>query len=258
MRILNCTFGRKRELAGMRFIILISCLFLLVISCNDNPVTPPEDQPGRRDYTWTVDTIPNYMIRMWGDSPTDVWIIGPAGNYNRTIYHYDGNRWTTDDVFRFISPSSIFGFSQNNVFIGGDNGKIWHFDGKWKEIAALTKDGHNDIVFDNMWGTTLNIFGSALSYDLYATGAYVDEKGYANNAVLAHYFNGNWEMINTNGLYGIVERLYKNKSDKKFYIYVNGGEENGLTALTCMNILPETMSFCIKMNGYKVYRPILV
>ncbi len=197
------------------------CLFLFIsLSCNNDPITPPEDQPGRRDYAWTVDTIPNYMTRMWGYSPTDVWVVGPPGDFSKSIYHFDGLKWSTDEVFRLVDPHSIFGFSSNNIYMGSSNGRIWHFDGTWKEIAALTKDGHSDIVFDNMWGTTTNLFGRALSNDLYAFGAYVDEKGNFNKSIIAHYFSGKWEMLNTDGLFGIVVHLYKNSYDKKIYMQV--------------------------------------
>ncbi len=206
----------------MKTIINITFLFLFLIltfSCNDNPINPINDQPGRRDYTWTVDTIPNYMSRMWGDSPKDVWVIGAPGDFSQTVYHYDGNKWSTDGVFRLWSPHSIYGFN-NNLYIGGDRGKIYKYDGNnWNEIANLEKDGHNDIVFDNMWGESI----LGLAYSLFATGAYPDEEGYTNNSVIAHFSNNKWEMINTDSLYGIVERIYRNPSDNKIYIQVVGG-----------------------------------
>ncbi|MDO8548583.1 MAG: hypothetical protein Q7S39_00325, partial [Ignavibacteria bacterium] len=71
----------------------------LIISCNNNPFKPPDDPPGRRDYTWTVDTlnIPfTNLTRIWGSSPMDVWAIGPGGDANKTIYHFDGEKWGTD------------------------------------------------------------------------------------------------------------------------------------------------------------------
>ena len=97
---------------------LLMHLFLIALfSCNSNPVTPSEVHPGRRDYVWTADTLPNYsyMGKLWGSSPSDVWAIGAAGSYSNTIYHFDGNKWSTDGIHRFISPHSIFGFAKNNV-----------------------------------------------------------------------------------------------------------------------------------------------
>lgn len=43
-------------------------------------------------------------------------------------------------------------------------------------------------------------------------------------SVIAHYYNGNWNMLNTKVLYGIVTRLYKNFPDNKIYLQVIGGQ----------------------------------
>ena len=194
-------------------IFFLNLFLIAAFRCsNNNPVTPSEEQPGKRDYKWTVDTLPNYMTRMWGNTASDVWAIGQPGDFSKTIYHYDGNSWSTDEIFRSIIPSSIFGFAKNDIFLGCANSKIWNYDGSWKEIASLSKDGHTDIVFDNIWGESDN--------DLYAFGAYFDENGYANKSVIAHYSSGRWEMLNTDGLSGIVEHLYKNNADKKIYMQV--------------------------------------
>ena len=109
----------------------------------------------------------------------------------------------------------------NNIYVGGTQGKIYKYDGNnWNEIASLKKDGHSDIVFDNMWGES--IWG--LTFSLYATGAYQsDNEAYANNSVIAHYSNNKWEMLNTDSLYGIVERIFRNPKDNKVYILAIGG-----------------------------------
>jgi len=205
-------------------ILLLSATVLLVInSCNNSPVAPPEDQPGRRDYTWTVDTVnyPNSINRLWGSSPSDLWAVGPAGNLSKTIWHYDGEKWSTDGIFRLISATSIFGFSKYNVFIGTHGGQIWHFDENgWKEITALSKDGNSNIGFENIWGESLNNF--------YVFGAYPDDRGYFNNSVIAHYnSSNNWTMLSTDGLKGTVEHLYRNLYYDKIYIQamdIGGGE----------------------------------
>lgn len=195
--------------------------FLVLMNCSDN-ITDPEPEPGRRDYVWTVDTIKSYddtIYRSWGSSPSDIWAVTGGGNLYKSFYHFDGNAWTTDGEFRFVSPHSIWGFSKDNIYIGGQRGEIWHYDGtNWQEITKLTKDGRSDLVFDNMWGRSVK--------DLYATGAFADDRGYYNNSVIAHY-NGSWTMLNTNGLNGIVERLFRNKEDNTIYMRTNrlgGGE----------------------------------
>jgi hypothetical protein len=65
----------------MKTVFFISVnLFLsfIILSCKNNPVSPNDITPGRRDYVWEVDTV-NYlcnpMFKMWNSSPSDVWAI---------------------------------------------------------------------------------------------------------------------------------------------------------------------------------------
>ena len=197
----------------LKTITIILLSFICFISCIKDNITEPEPEPGRRDYVWTIDRIDSFnpVYRIWGSSPTDIWAVS-SGSLTDDIHHFDGKNWSTDGIFRLLYPLSIWGFSSNNVYIGGANGKIWYFNGtKWNEMVSLTKDGHSDIFFDNIWGDSPN--------DLYAFGAYLDEKGYANNSVIAHY-NGSWSMLNTDGLIGIVERVFISE-DKLLYIRTN-------------------------------------
>ncbi len=161
------------------FLAAAASILLILSSCNSNPVIPPEDKPGRRDYTWRVDTVnyPDGVWRLWGSSPLDLWAVSGGGDLYRTIWHYDSTSWSTDNVFRRYAPQCVFGFSKDIVFMGGTFGRIWQLHG-WTltEIAALTKDGHNNIDFDNMWGESPN--------DFYAFGAYSDERGAPINSVI--------------------------------------------------------------------------
>jgi hypothetical protein len=167
--LLRNKFGCKmKKVLNTLFIMLF---LYLAFSCNNNPVIPNEGKPGRRDYVWTVDTI-NYtfktLYRLWASSPTDVWALAGGGDINKSIFHFDGYQWTTGIYILPFAPYSIYGFSAKNVYIGGENGKIWQFDGSnWQQVIILTKDGNTQIVFDNMWG--------GLTNDLYAFGAYPDE-----------------------------------------------------------------------------------
>ena len=58
------------------------CVFSLAFvatDCKHNPVGPEIIQPGRRDYTWTFDTLhlqQGYLQSIWGSSPTDIWACG--------------------------------------------------------------------------------------------------------------------------------------------------------------------------------------
>ncbi|PIP76829.1 MAG: hypothetical protein COW85_12150 [Ignavibacteria bacterium CG22_combo_CG10-13_8_21_14_all_37_15] len=200
-------------------ILLIPIYFLILfnLGCKKSPTEVIDNtQPGRRDYVWKVDTLNypyNTIYRIWGSSPTDVWAVSPGGDLDKTIFHFDGNRWTTDGISRPISPSAIWGFTNDNIYIGGGNGRIWKNTGSgWHEDTVLTKDGNSQIVFDGMWGDSPNNF--------FAFGASPDKDFYSNNCVLVQCVNNNWTMLNTNGIQGkgIVEDFYKNKTDGKIYL----------------------------------------
>ncbi|MHB8905604.1 MAG: hypothetical protein ACYC6D_05725 [Melioribacteraceae bacterium] len=218
-------------------------LFTFLVSCNSNPLEAPV-APRTRDYVWTVDTLLGYayMNKLWGSSHRDVWAIGQPGIFSKSIWHFNGYNWSTDNVYRLFVPHSIYGFSGDNIWIGASDGEIWHYKNSWEKVAVLTKDGHSDIVFDNMWGESAN--------DFYAVGAYPDQYGY-NSSVIAHYNGSNWDMLNTDGLQGIVERFYKNKPDGKFYTqtYKIGGGQYPDSTL----IYEYTPEFLISKRYNKIY-----
>jgi hypothetical protein len=152
---------------------------------------------------------------MWGSSPSDVWAT-TSSNWDVSISHFNGMQWYSYGVAGIIQPNAIYGFSSTDIFLGDENGKIWKYDGNhWNLFAELIKEGHSNIVFSNIWGENIN--------SLYATGAYPEENGGYNMSVIAHFYNGNWNMLNTNELYGIVTRMYKNFPDNKIYLQVIGG-----------------------------------
>ncbi|MFZ2325025.1 MAG: hypothetical protein WAV89_15190 [Ignavibacteriaceae bacterium] len=186
-----------------------------------NTTEPIDDtKPGRRDYVWTVDTLPglnNPRFRMWGSSQTDIWAT-TMSNWENSISHFNGTSWTSFGISDLTNAHAIFGFSNSEVFIGtADRGRIWKFDGvNWSIFVELNKDGHNDIAFNDIWGVSEN--------DFFSVGAYPDQYGF-NNSVIAHYLNGNWTMLNTKGLYGIITHLYKDSRDNNIYLQVNGGTD---------------------------------
>jgi hypothetical protein len=189
-----------------------------IITCDDNPGNGDDVKPGRRDDSWTVDTLDGLnspRFRMWGSSPSDIWAT-TTSNWDVSISHFNGSGWTSYGVPGIIQPNAIYGFSNTDIFLGDENGKIWRYDGNnWNLFAELIKEGNSNIVFSNIWGENINSF--------YATGAYPEENGGYNMSVIANFYNGNWNMLNTNELYGIVTRLYKNFPDNKIYLQVIGG-----------------------------------
>ncbi len=163
-------------------------LLTIVLAQSCDTTEPPDDnlKPGRRDYTWEIDTlnIPfTYLHRIWGSSPTDIWAVGPGGDLDKTIYHFDGEKWSNDGVSRPISPYSIWGFASNDVWIGGIGGVIWRFNGvKWSESFILDNTNINLSAIMDIYGETSN--------DVYAVG-FIDSADVRKGLIL-HYNGTEW------------------------------------------------------------------
>ncbi|MBI9072672.1 MAG: hypothetical protein JEY94_13800 [Melioribacteraceae bacterium] len=171
-------------------IIFLTLIFtsLFLFNCEDNPTEPVPD-PGRRDYVWQADTIQVpffYIYRMWGSSPEDVWAVGPGGALSTTIWHYDGESWTTDNISRGVMPRCIWGTDKDNVWIGSSENKIWNYNGtNWSENIKFDVSNGNGISFGDIWGTSEN--------NIYAVGS----SGYGENriATIAHYNGKEWALM---------------------------------------------------------------
>ncbi len=168
-----------------KILLLIAVvIFILINSCAES-ITGPE--PGRRDYTWTVDTIKifsNYIHQIWGSAPNDIWGVGPGGALNTTIWYYNGEKWTTDYLSRGISPECVYGFSRSDVWIAGHNGKIWHYNGtEWTENYQHKIGNFIGISIYDLYGTSKN--------DLYAVGtAWFDNE--TRRGIILHYDGTKW------------------------------------------------------------------
>jgi hypothetical protein len=200
---------------------LITLIFLL--ACDDTPNGPEEPPPGSRDYTWKVDTIANPFNsynRIWGSSPENVWIVGPGGDLDLTIYHFDGDSWETDRISRPLSPLSVWGFGDNEIWVGGGDGKIWFYNGiNWSESIRLENNDNieEDIGFQEIWGDS--------PYNIFAAGY----KGYEEKriAVLARYNGIEWELKEFDSLitYNFLRIRRSNKQTNTYYIWADKDEQ---------------------------------
>jgi len=149
----KCNKQLGYEMKHFYKILLLLTVEFLFYSCN---TTEPTDElkPGRRDYTWTVDTLflPFNPFRdITGTSPTDLWVCSP-GDADKIFYHYDGNTWTTDNVFRVFSPKSIYSLNNINIWSSGREGRIWSYSNNvWNEIIKYSFNGITDITFETMY-----------------------------------------------------------------------------------------------------------
>jgi len=108
-----------------RWMYVLIALLLAAASCglfeNKKDAEPP---PGRRDYTWSVDSVysaPNgWIYDIWGAKPNDVWAVSPGGAYH--LWHYDGKSWSPDSNRNLYGLESIYGFSSDDIWAGGRRG----------------------------------------------------------------------------------------------------------------------------------------
>ncbi|MBK7104981.1 MAG: hypothetical protein IPH62_06835 [Ignavibacteriae bacterium] len=182
-------------------------------SCDEGP-TEPKIEPGRRDYVWEIDTLKmpffSSLDKIWGSSENDVWAIGPGGDLSNTIYHFDGGKWDTDGISRGISPISICGFGHNDVWIGGLEGRIWHYNGvEWKERLRLP---HPQFLYSGF----MDIYGDKSS-DIYAVG-FVDSTD-GRKGIIFHYDGIEWKRINIQHTKTTLTRIKRGlKTSNNYFI----------------------------------------
>src|SRR5574338_1489724 len=110
----------------LKVFFLLSLPFLTQLSCN---TTEPIDElkPGRRDYTWTVDTlkppeshqyVPFYTTSIWGSTPNDMWVTCAGASPLILLWRYDGFRWSLYPQQLGRDLRSIYGFASNDIWIG--------------------------------------------------------------------------------------------------------------------------------------------
>jgi hypothetical protein len=173
-----------------KFMFILSiALLLLINTCNENPINSDENiPPGRRDYVWTVDTIPvQYAVMkdMWGSSPTDIWICGDADNRRESVWHYDGNNFTPSGEY-ILDPTSLWGASPNDIWLGTAASELWHYDGsKWEKFKNLSLPEYNDIIIQSICGTSAT--------DIYASGMANSLDGY--RGIILHFNGTEWNFV---------------------------------------------------------------
>ena len=177
---------------------VLMALLLSAASCGlfENKKVPPLP-PGRRDYTWTVDTLANepggFIYDIWGASPNDVWAGSPTGVH--VLWHFDGTKWSPWPHAQQISPGfdiqCLYGFARDDVWGGSDNGELYHYNGeKWSVAFTYTIKGMGQPEFMNIWGTSPT--------DIYAVGwAWPDTatSGASVRSFLLHYDGRSWKQL---------------------------------------------------------------
>ena len=139
------------------------------------------------------------LSTVYGFGSKDVWAVGdhiyvnptPPPNFldSSMIIHFDGNAWEEaqlDKRLRYLS--TIGGTSPNDIWAGGVNGSLYHFDGmQWRAFSFDTT------VF-------LSSFSGYSSNNYYATGQRnVDFVQPLDSAlyILFHFDGSNWAQIDS-------------------------------------------------------------
>jgi hypothetical protein len=207
---------------------LIPTIFvaLAIIGCSCDATEPPIniDPPGRRDYTWEIDTINADLVHfsgIWGSDSNDIWIIGEGGSSGKRLWHYDGFNWSSDNVAKSITPISIYGVSSTNIYIGGF-GNIWNYDGNiWKEVFNLNPLLNNIswVGFEDIWGDSQN--------NIYAVG-FADSSN-IRKGIIYHFDGISWKRISTGKTHATFMQINRGRKTSSNY-FICGIKENHLTS----------------------------
>jgi hypothetical protein len=189
----------REEWQNMKNLLPAVFIALAVISCSCDTTEPPitVDPPGRRDYTWTRDTLraDDYgfisISGIWGSSENNVWAIGDAATYVNKIWHFNGRTWTNYLLDQYAEPIKLHGVANNELWMVTTNSDIWKWDGtKWYLHTKIIPPGYKRVMYEDIFGYKNNI---------YAVGIAEKEGGDYKGVIV--YFNGTkWEIVNIPGI----------------------------------------------------------
>lgn len=206
--------------------ILIAFIVIATGSCNNDPITPEEIQPGRRDYEWTIDTLPLpagtafIPTRLWGLTSDDVWMMG-FGDAGYRIWRFNGMEWIRDTKVYSIYPSALWGSSNDNIWVASENSTIWRYDGStWTKFSDLLLDGYPRIVLNDIYGTSAN--------DIWGVGFAENNTKY--HGVLLRFDGMRWNFINIPEVRTSFDKIRYQYKTNKYFIEALQSEPTGDTS----------------------------
>ena len=173
---------------------LYMALLTLFTACgilgSDDDKEPLE--PGPRNYEWAVDTLNSppggFIYDIWGSSPEDVWAVAGGGLNN--LWHFNGKEWSVWDERVGSAFYSIHGFAQDDIWMGGNDGQLYHFDGQgWSQTYTFERTGLNNSRITDLQGTSTS--------NLYAIGTATPESGPFRVSFILHYNGRIWQELLT-------------------------------------------------------------
>lgn len=173
--------------------VLLFSLSFSQMSCKHNLIGADNNvQPGRRDYTWTVDTLnagPGnifYLFSIWGSSPQDVWAAGSGGSADLCLWHYDGTTWKRDLSGPSSDLMSVDGFAQNDVWTC--DGGIFRYDGTQWAVSYYCNVSGERLLLNNIWGDAPNNIFAVGGIDI------LDSSGNYKGAIM-RFNGGSWSVV---------------------------------------------------------------
>lgn len=199
-------------------LIIITNSFI-IFSCKNDIVSPPDNPPGRRDYTWKIDTLNlpmNLLSDVWGSSSNDVWVVGDEGTGVDRLQHYKDFSW---NVYKnetiSCSGRTLFGFSERNIWMGGGvevlpGASIWHYDGNfWRQNFRYDVGAYITLIYD-IWGNSPD--------NIYACGVHQFQNNDIRGFIL-HYDGKRWKELL---IAGFNSQFYKIRGEKdRTFVYAS-------------------------------------
>lgn len=181
----------------MKTLLIVPIISLITMfSCckKDEPLCincpQPEPDSTLHEYTWVIDTLGTWQSAatdVWGTSLENVYVTGFFYNPDTVtpgtnIMHWDGTKWKPE-LFWVGDIYAIFGFSENDIWVGGDKVvdpytyPIWgYWNGNtWTQMTLNELCG-----IRGLWGTSSN--------NLYAV---------ASRGKIFHYNGKVWSLVNS-------------------------------------------------------------
>lgn len=180
----------------MKFLIAVFFASTALLLFNNCDSTEPVDElnPGRRDYTWTVDTLANIApsnsyTELWGYDPQHVWVAGDSWDIDKNILEFNGTNWSALSLPNqppAPAPWALWGTDANNIWAAGYS--IWKFDGtNFNYFDTCSFSGFRRPLINDIYGKTIN--------NLYAVGNVESINDGMYYPFILKYDNNKWKNI---------------------------------------------------------------
>jgi hypothetical protein len=106
----------------------LATVALLGLACGST-THPPPPPPAKPDWQLVMSGLPGALLRVWGFSSKDVYVVGANGDgQGNLFFHYDGTKWKKIDTKTSESLWWVQGITDKDVRIVGDGGVVLTYD----------------------------------------------------------------------------------------------------------------------------------